>query len=78
VMEQTLDAPGVRHEKGEVGGVPGVWCWPNATSSPGAAILHLHGGAYVLGIRCDAGGRAGRGRNHRRGALVDEFVSNAA
>jgi acetyl esterase/lipase len=48
IMEQTPDAPGVSYERGEVGGIPGIWCCPRA-AAPGAVILYLHGGAYVLG-----------------------------
>jgi monoterpene epsilon-lactone hydrolase len=48
VMEQTPDAPGVSYEEGTVGGVRGVWCHPS-DPRPGVALLHLHGGAYVLG-----------------------------
>ena len=48
IMEKTPDAPGVSYEQGVVGGVPGVWCHPQ-NPCPGVAILHLHGGAYVLG-----------------------------
>jgi monoterpene epsilon-lactone hydrolase len=48
IMEQTPDAPGVAYERGEVGGVPGVWCRPQ-TAAPGTVILYLHGGGYVFG-----------------------------
>ncbi|MEH2124070.1 alpha/beta hydrolase [Nostoc sp.] len=48
IQEKTPDAPGVSYEQGVVGGVAGVWCHPQ-NSHPGVAILHLHGGAYVLG-----------------------------
>jgi monoterpene epsilon-lactone hydrolase len=48
IMEQTPDAPGVAYERGEVGGVPGIWCRPQ-TVAPGAVILYLHGGGYVFG-----------------------------
>ncbi len=48
IMEQTPDAPGVAYERGEVGGVPGVWSRPQ-TAAPGAVILYLHGGGYVFG-----------------------------
>lgn len=48
IMEQVLDAPGVDYVRGAVGGVSGVWCRP-AASSPKAAILYLHGGAFVFG-----------------------------
>jgi monoterpene epsilon-lactone hydrolase len=48
VMEHTPDAPGVSYEEGTIGGVRGVWCRPR-DARPGVALLHLHGGAYVLG-----------------------------
>jgi monoterpene epsilon-lactone hydrolase len=48
VMEHTPDAPDVGYEDGTVGGVRGVWCRPQ-DARPGVALLHLHGGAYVLG-----------------------------
>lgn len=48
VMEHTPGAPGVRHETGAVGGVEGIWCHPE-DARPGAAVIYLHGGAYVLG-----------------------------
>jgi acetyl esterase/lipase len=48
VMEYVPDAPGVKYSKGVVGGVPGMWCRPES-ARPDAAILYLHGGAYVLG-----------------------------
>jgi epsilon-lactone hydrolase len=48
VMEHTPDARGVTCETRAVGGVPGISCTPESTR-PGAAILYLHGGAYVLG-----------------------------
>jgi len=48
VMEHTPDAPGVSYEEGTIGGVRGIWCRPQ-DARPGVALLHLHGGAYVLG-----------------------------
>jgi epsilon-lactone hydrolase len=48
VMEHTPDARGVTYEKRAVGGVPGISCTPQG-ARPSAAILYLHGGAYVLG-----------------------------
>jgi epsilon-lactone hydrolase len=48
IMEQTPDAPGVRYERGTVGGVPGIWC-RSQTASPEVVTLYLHGGAHVLG-----------------------------
>ena len=44
----TPDAAGVQYEDAVVGGVKGVWCRPE-NARAGAAILYLHGGAYVLG-----------------------------
>lgn len=48
LMEKTPAADGVTCEAAEVGGVPGWRCRP-ADAVAGAAILYLHGGAYVLG-----------------------------
>jgi monoterpene epsilon-lactone hydrolase len=48
VMEHTPDAPGVTYEEGALGGVRGIWCRPQS-ARPGVVLLHLHGGAYVLG-----------------------------
>ena len=48
LIESTPSALGVRYEDGSAGGVPGVWCRPQA-APPETAILYLHGGAYVLG-----------------------------
>jgi acetyl esterase/lipase len=48
MMEMTPDAPGVLYEEASVGKIPGWWCRP-ADALEGAAILYLHGGAYVLG-----------------------------
>ena len=48
VMEHTPDAPDVSYEDTTVGGVRGIWCRPQ-DARPGVALLHLHGGAYVLG-----------------------------
>jgi epsilon-lactone hydrolase len=38
----------VTYEESTVGGVRGIWCRPR-DARPGVALLHLHGGAYVLG-----------------------------
>lgn len=48
-MMAKIDAPaGVRFEPAEIAGVGGWWCRvPDA--DPAAAILYLHGGAYVMG-----------------------------
>jgi len=48
LMAKTPPADNVRHEQAVVGGVPGWWCRPVEASSE-AAILYLHGGAYVVG-----------------------------
>jgi monoterpene epsilon-lactone hydrolase len=48
LMEGTPAADGMKYEKAEVGAVPGWWCRPNDAAA-GAAILYLHGGAYVIG-----------------------------
>ena len=41
-------ADGVTTEAAQVGGIPGWWCRPG-NAIAGAAVLYLHGGAYVLG-----------------------------
>jgi monoterpene epsilon-lactone hydrolase len=48
VMERTPDAAGVSYEEDAIGSVRGVWCRPQRARS-GVALLHLHGGGYVLG-----------------------------
>ena len=48
VMEHTPPAGGMMQEAGTVGGVPGWWSRPPGAPAA-AAILYLHGGAYVLG-----------------------------
>jgi acetyl esterase/lipase len=48
LMGQTPPANGVTYEKTTIGGVPGWWCRPNSAPAD-AAILHFHGGAYVVG-----------------------------
>jgi acetyl esterase/lipase len=48
LMEKTPSAEGVEYEPAMLGGVPGWWCRP-AGAEVGAAILYLHGGAYVVG-----------------------------
>jgi epsilon-lactone hydrolase len=48
LMERTPAAAGVAYEAATVGGVPGWWCRP-ADIATDAAILYLHGGAYVVG-----------------------------
>jgi epsilon-lactone hydrolase len=48
VIEHTPRAIDVTYEAAVVGGVTGWWCRP-LHQTPGAAILYLHGGAYILG-----------------------------
>jgi len=49
IMEHTPEAVGlVEYEQAVVGGVAGFWCLPHGARST-AAILYLHGGAYLLG-----------------------------
>ncbi len=48
LMERTPAADGVAYQPAILGGVPGWWCRP-AAADDGAAILYLHGGAYVVG-----------------------------
>ena len=48
LMERTPAAAGVAYEAATVGGVPGWWCRP-ADVAADAAILYLHGGAFVVG-----------------------------
>ena len=48
LMEKTPAADGVEYEPAALGGVAGWWCRP-AEAEAGAAILYLHGGAYVVG-----------------------------
>jgi len=48
VMEHTPGARQVRYEASTLNGVTGIWCTPDG-AHPKAAILYLHGGAYMLG-----------------------------
>jgi monoterpene epsilon-lactone hydrolase len=48
LMARAPKATGIDYEPATVGGVPGWWCRP-ADASTDAAILYLHGGAYVIG-----------------------------
>jgi acetyl esterase/lipase len=48
LMARTPAASGVAYEAATVGGVPGWWCRP-ADATADAAILYLHGGAFVVG-----------------------------
>lgn len=47
-MMATPAADGVRFEPAIVAGVEGWWCIP-AQADPDAALLHVHGGGYVVG-----------------------------
>ena len=47
-MQKTPPAEGMTYEAANVGGVTGWWCRP-LDAVPGAAVLYLHGGAYVVG-----------------------------
>ena len=48
LTEHGLQAEGVIYTNAMVGDVSGVWCTPARPTSE-AAILYLHGGAYVMG-----------------------------
>ena len=48
LMERTPAADGVTYEAAQIGGIAGWWCRP-IDAIEGAAVLYLHGGAYVLG-----------------------------
>jgi epsilon-lactone hydrolase len=48
LIARTPAALNVSYEAATVGGVPGWWCRPS-DAIEGAAILYLHGGAYILG-----------------------------
>lgn len=48
MMGMTPQADGIAYEAATIGGVPGWWCRPQDATA-GAAILYLHGGAYVVG-----------------------------
>ncbi|MGA3124782.1 MAG: alpha/beta hydrolase [Polyangiaceae bacterium] len=48
IIEHTPDARGVTYERRATGDVLGISCTPQG-ARPGATILYLHGGAYVLG-----------------------------
>jgi hypothetical protein len=48
IIARTPAAQNVSYEAAMVGGVPGWWCRP-ANAIEGAAVLYLHGGAYILG-----------------------------
>jgi acetyl esterase/lipase len=48
LIAKTPAAQGVTYDAATVGGVTGWWCRPS-DAVDGAAILYLHGGAYILG-----------------------------
>jgi monoterpene epsilon-lactone hydrolase len=48
LMEKTPAADGVTYEAATIGGIAGWWCRPVDLIAD-AAILYLHGGAYVVG-----------------------------
>jgi len=48
LMEKTPAADGVTYDAATIGGIAGWWCRP-VNPIAGAAILYLHGGAYVVG-----------------------------
>ena len=48
LLERVQPPDGVTFESGAVGGIPGLWVHP-ASSRPGEAILHFHGGWFVAG-----------------------------
>jgi acetyl esterase/lipase len=48
LMEKTPAVDCVTYERADLGGVPGWWCRPDDAAAA-AAILYLHGGAYVVG-----------------------------
>jgi monoterpene epsilon-lactone hydrolase len=48
MLAATPGPENVRCETGIVGGVNGWWCRPKQ-AIPGAALLYLHGGGYMLG-----------------------------
>ena len=48
LVELTPNAPDMVYEEGKVGGEAGWWCLPKGRDKS-AAILYLHGGAYILG-----------------------------
>ena len=72
LTEQTPRAPDVGYEEGEVGGVPGWWCLPKGLDKS-AAILYLHGGAYLLGSAKAYRNFAGQLATHAR---VAAFVAD--
>lgn len=45
----TPPAAGIQVDPATVGGIPGFWCRPEKAALPGARVLFLHGGGYMLG-----------------------------
>ncbi|WNJ93365.1 alpha/beta hydrolase [Bosea sp. 685] len=70
MFASTPAAPGVRVEAATVGGIAGFWLRP-VNARPGARVLYLHGGGYVLGSAQAFTGFVGQ-IAHRAGA--DAFV----
>jgi len=74
VIEHTPPAEGVNYETGTVGGIAGWWCKPTSPT-PGAAILYLHGGAYILGTARAYRNVVGQlARRVQRAAFVPDYV----
>ena len=48
MTSRTPSNDGISYEGTTVGGIAGVWCLPKH-ARPKAAMLFIHGGAYVLG-----------------------------
>ena len=48
IMEQIAVPEGVTFEADTVGGIPGMWCRPQA-AQPDAVVLHIHGGWFNWG-----------------------------
>ena len=48
ITERVAAPAGVSFRLGEVGGISGLWCTPDA-ARPGAVLLHLHGGWFTWG-----------------------------
>lgn len=61
IMESVEAAPDIMGEAGVVGGVPGWWC-RSPSARPNAAVLYLHGGAYIAG--------SGHAHRHLAGQLA--------
>lgn len=64
-------ATDVKVEPATVGGIPGFWVRPHKTVKPGARMLYLHGGGYVLGSAQAVSNFAGQ---IARRAGADTFV----